>query len=179
MNKTWLLWKSTFLEDHEGPQRQIQACGGSNQFGSANTTSITDKPFKSLTGVTPNILKKMDDYMDNISNAVTNEKDVLDQIVAINAKQSSTIATRSTNTISLSDNSNQLQLRIINKGSRGGRVVKSENVRKYLKDGYLWFHGYKVLHMIPNHKNNKEGQKEKSICVNTMKGMNINKRWGG
>ena len=32
VDKIWLLWKSTFLEAHEGLQRHIQSCGGSGQF---------------------------------------------------------------------------------------------------------------------------------------------------
>ena len=44
----------------------------------------------SPTRVTPGILDKIDDHMDNMANAVTNEKAVLDQLVATNTKQAST-----------------------------------------------------------------------------------------
>ena len=75
--------------------------------------------------------------MDNMATAVTKEKGVLEQLVATNAKQASTIATQVTTILELSDELNQLQLRIINKGGRGGRVVNSGNVRKFLKDVYF------------------------------------------
>ena len=55
-NKTWSLCKSTFIKAHEGLQRQIQACGGADQFGSANAVTVVANPPRSVTGVTPNIL---------------------------------------------------------------------------------------------------------------------------
>ena len=58
---------------------------------------------RSLNGVTPEILKKIDDYMDKMDNTVTNEKAVLEGLVVTIAKQASTIATKATNTLALSD----------------------------------------------------------------------------
>ena len=58
---------------------------------------------RSLTGVTPEILKKIDDYIDKMDNTVTNEKVVLEGLVVTIAKQASTIATKATNTLALSD----------------------------------------------------------------------------
>ena len=92
MNKTRPLWKPESLEAHKGLQSQIQACGGSGQFGSANIASVAAKPSSSLTGITPDILYKMDDYTDNMANAVTKNNSVLDQLVVINAKQAPTIS---------------------------------------------------------------------------------------
>ena len=77
-------------------------------------------PPRSLTGVTPDILDKMDDYMDNMDNAVTNKKSFLDKLVATNANQASIISIKSTTIISLSDEFKKLQLRIINISNRGG-----------------------------------------------------------
>ena len=44
----------------------------------------------SPTRVTPGILDKMYDYMDNMANDVTNEKAVLEKLVETNTKQAST-----------------------------------------------------------------------------------------
>ena len=49
VNKTWFLWKLTFLKAHEGLQRHIQACGGSDQFFSANSASVAANPSRSFT----------------------------------------------------------------------------------------------------------------------------------
>ena len=86
MDKTWALWKPAFLEDHEGFQRQIQNCIGYNQFGSANAASMEANPSRPPNSVNPDILDKMDYYIDNMANAVTNEKPVLEQLMATNAK---------------------------------------------------------------------------------------------
>ena len=52
---------------------QLQACRDSDQFGSANAASVMVNISRSLTGVKPDILDKMDNYMDNMANAVTNK----------------------------------------------------------------------------------------------------------
>ena len=116
--------------------------------------------------------------MDNMANVVTNEKDVLNQLGAINSRQASTIATQATTILSLINKSKQIQLRIINKGGRGGIGGKSDDIKKCLKYGYFWLHVYKVSHMRPDCKIKKEGPKEKTTRTNTMKGMNLNKGRG-
>ena len=55
----------------------------------------------------------MDDYMDNMANAVTNENTVLEQLVVTNAKQATTIATQTTTIQNLSVEVRQLQLKIL------------------------------------------------------------------
>ena len=77
----------------------------------------------------------MDDYMDNMANAVTNENTVLEQLVVTNAKQATTIATQTTTIQNLSVEVRQLQLKISTRGGRGGISGKSDDVSKFLKDG--------------------------------------------
>ena len=60
-------------------------------------------PSRPLTRVTRDIFKKIDDYMDNTTNAVKNKKAVLEQLVATNAKQASAISTKSNTIRALSD----------------------------------------------------------------------------
>ena len=101
MDKLRALWKSTFLEDYKGIQSQIQACGGTNQFGIANAASMVANPSRPPTSITPDILDKMDDYMDNMANSVTNKKAVLEKLTVTNAKQASTITTQATTILAL------------------------------------------------------------------------------
>ena len=103
VGKTWALWKYTFLEDYMGLQRQTQACGGYDQFGSENTASVEDTPYRPPISGRPDIIHKMNDYMDNKTNCVTNEKALIEQLVATNGKQASTIATSFTTVLTLSD----------------------------------------------------------------------------
>ena len=70
------------------------------------------KPYRSVTVIAPNIPNKMDDYMDNMANAITNKKYVLKKLVETNSKQSSAIATQSTTILALSNEVNQLKLSI-------------------------------------------------------------------
>ena len=130
MDKTWALWKSTSLESHKVLQRKIQACGGADQFVSTNDASVATKPSNPPTNITHEILNKMDDYMDNMANVVINEKAVIEQLLGTNSKQASTIATQSTNILSLSDEVKKIQLRITKKGRSSGRGGNSDNVRK-------------------------------------------------
>ena len=89
--------------------------------------------------------------------------------MATNTKQSSTISTQYTTILALLYEVKQFQIRIINKGGIGVIGGKSNDVRKCLKDGYCWSHGYKVSLMIPECKNKKEGHKEKATSGNTTK----------
>ena len=77
--------------------------------------------------------------MDNMDNAITNEKDVLEQLVDTNSNQASTITTQATTQattiLSLSYEVKIHQLRITNRSGRSGRGGKSNNVTKFLKDG--------------------------------------------
>ena len=57
--------------------------------------------------------------MNNMDNAFTNKKDVVEPLVTTNYKKSSTIATQATTILALSEEVNKLQLMIINK--RGKR----------------------------------------------------------
>ena len=93
--------------------------------------------------------------MDNMANTVTNEKAVIEQLVVTNVKQDSTISTQAIPILSLSDEFKRIQIRIINKGVIGGRGGRSNDISKFLKYGYFWSHGYKVLYMIPDCKNKK------------------------
>ena len=82
---------------------------------------MTSMPPRSFTGTPPNILDKIDDYMDNMTNVVTNERAVLEQLVATNANKASTITNQATTILALSEEVKQLQLKITNRGIRGGR----------------------------------------------------------
>ena len=156
----WFLCKSTFLEAHEGLQRNIQAFGGADQISSTNAASVEANTSRTPTGATPDILDKMDDYMDNMSNSVTNKKAVLEKLVATNAKKPSTIITQATTNLSLSYEVKKLQLSIVNKGFIGVIGGNYDNVSKWLKCGYCWSRGYKVLHKSPDFKNKNKMHKE-------------------
>ena len=94
------------------------------------------KPSRPPTVITPDILEKMDDYMDSMDNSVTNKKDVLERLVPTNTKQASIIATQATTVLDLSDEAKQQQLRIINKEVKGDIRGKSNNTTKFTKYGY-------------------------------------------
>ena len=112
MDKTWALWKSTFLEAHKVLQRYILACGGANQFRRMNASSMAANTSRTPAIVTPEIINKMDDYMDNMANFVTSDKAILQQLMATNNKKSSTITTQATTILALSYEVRKSQLRI-------------------------------------------------------------------
>ena len=113
------------------------------------------KPPRSVTGVTPDILENMDDYMDNMNNAVINKKSALEQLVATNYKHYTTINKKPTTILTLLGAVKQLQPNLIDRGGRGSRGRKSDYTRKFLKEGYCWSHGYNLSHMIPDCLNKK------------------------
>ena len=112
-----------------------------------------------------------------MANAVTNEKAFIEQLMTKNTTQDSNIATQATTILALSDEFKKLQLKITDKGGRGGIGVNSDNSRKCLKDRYCYSHGYKVSHIRPDCKKKEEGHKDRATHSKNMKGILFNKFW--
>ena len=84
------------------------------------------KPSRPPTGVTPDIIYKMDDYMDNMAKAITKKKSILEKLVVPNAKKAYTATTQAAAVLALSDEVKQLRLKIIRKG--GADVVEEASL---------------------------------------------------
>ena len=109
-----------------------------------------------------------------MASAIANEKNFLEKLVATNVKQAANIAKQDTPIHTLTGEVKKIQLKLAN---RGGRGVKSDNIRKCLKYGYFWSQGYNLSHMRPDWKNLNEVHRDKATHTNTMKVTPFNKGW--
>ena len=125
--KSWTEWKAHYLLAHEACELHIRACGGKEPFNGANAAS--ELPANSKRNGTSNrnavppdntAIERLDDYLDNIANAATNEKEVLEFLVATNAKQEATIDTQATTIKSLTYQVKTLNEQINSLNSKAG-----------------------------------------------------------
>ena len=174
---SWVEWKAHYLEAHKGRKLHIWACGGKKPFNSVNVA--TKVPANSNLNTTPYItnIDHLDDYLDNIANTATNEKTVIEQLVATNSKQEATINTQASTIKILT-----VQVKTLNKQvlSLGSKVVgSSTNSGSWVKNAYSWLHSYGVRkdHTSLSCFKHLNDHKEKASSRNIMGGKEFNKGW--
>jgi hypothetical protein len=134
-NKTWAAWKTAYLAAHKRRVNRLHATGGADYLGRANSAHSTT--------LNPGLLNSIDNALNNLASAASNEKAILEQLIASN----SSLATSNSNlTNQIKTLHDQLAAR-----SRSGvcRVAGSNDPNKRRgpdPDGYCWSHGYCVGH---------------------------------
>ena len=86
--KTWADWKTSYKKAHTKARVKSQASGGADKFGAVNAA---ERVLKNNGGATDKggdevDMKALEGYFDNLAAATTNDKSVLKQLVANNAK---------------------------------------------------------------------------------------------
>ena len=86
--KTWVDWKTSYKRSHAKARVKSQAAEGSDKFGAANAAEkvLTTSKVEKNNGGNKVGMKALGGYFYNLSAAVINEKLVLEQLVANNAK---------------------------------------------------------------------------------------------
>ena len=74
--KTWTAWKTMYLQAHRDRARLIQAQGGGGNIGSANSAGTFTLP--------PTSASRLDEYLDNIANAATQDSSQLQLLINSN-----------------------------------------------------------------------------------------------
>ena len=189
--KSWSEWKAHYLLAHEARELHIRACGGKEPFNGANAASEvppnSQRPVASgRAAMPPNeaAIERLDDYLDNIANAATNEKAVLKELVATNAKQAETISTQAQNIKSLTHQVAKLHEQVNslkNKAGSNSSKPPTPPTSEWapVKNGYCWSHGFRVAH---NHSSltcrfPNPGHKKEADRRDIMGGSTKNQGW--
>jgi hypothetical protein len=169
-DKTWAAWKTAYLAvaAHKKRANCLRATGGADYLGSANSAHSTT--------LNPGLLNSIDNTLNNLASAASNEKAILEQLIASN----SSLATSNFN---LTNQVKTLRDQLMTK-SRSDicRVAGSNDPNKRRgpnHDGYCWSHGYHVGHGHTSHtcSHPKEGHQPTATCNNIMGGSVANKDW--
>jgi len=161
---------------------------GKEPFNGANAASeippTSNRPASSGRSAEPPseaAMERLDDYLDNIANAATNEKAVLKELVATNSKQSETISTQAQNIKSLTHQVQKLHEQISSLKNRSGRHSNTPPTSEWtpVSNGYCWSHGYRVA---PGHSSLTcirplPGHKKEATRRNIMGGSTKDKGW--
>ena len=126
-------------------------------------------------------MERLDDYLDNIANAATNEKAVLEELVSTNSKQSETISTQAQNIKSLTHQVQKLHEQISSLKNRSGRHSSTPPTSTWtpVTDGYCWSHGYRCApgHSSLTCRRPLPGHQKDSTRRHIMGGSTANKGW--
>ena len=84
--KTWADWKTSYKREHTKARVKAKGAEGSDKFGAANAA---ERVLKNSKGETDNVrgevdMKALKGYFDNLADASSNDKSVLEQLVANN-----------------------------------------------------------------------------------------------
>jgi hypothetical protein len=166
--KTWAAWKTAYLAAHKRRANRIRATRGADYLGRANSAHSTT--------LNPGLLDSINNALNNLASAASNEKAILEQLIASN----SSLATCNSN---LTRQVKTLRDQLAAK-SRSGvcRVAGSNDPNKRRgpdPDGYCWSHGYHVGHGHNGHtfSHPKEGHQPTAMHNNIMGGSVTNKDW--
>jgi hypothetical protein len=167
-DKTWAAWKTAYLAAHKIRANRLWATGGADYLGHANSAHSTT--------LTPGLLNSINNALDNLSSAASNEKAILEQLITSN----SSFATSNSNlTREVKTLHDQLAAK-----SRSGicRVAGSNDPNKRRgpdPDGYCWSHGYCVGHGHNGHtcSHPKESHQPTAMRNNIIGSPVANKDW--
>ncbi len=108
-NKTWAAWKTAYLAAHKKRADRLHATGGADYLGQANSAPTTT--------LNPGLLDSIDNALNNLASAASNEKAILEQLIASN----SSLATSNSNlTNQVKTLHDQLAAKSRGGGRRGG-----------------------------------------------------------
>ncbi len=118
----------------------------------------------------------MDNALDNLASAASNEKAILEQLIASNSSLATTNSTLINQVKTLHD---QLAAKSRGGSRRGGGSNDPNKRRRPDPAGYCWSHGYRVGHGHTSHtcSNPKEDHKPTATRNNILGGSVTNKDW--
>jgi hypothetical protein len=74
-SKTWTAWKTAYLAAHKKRANRLDATGGADYLGQANTAHTTT--------LNPGLLNSIDNALNNLASAASNKKAILEQILPL------------------------------------------------------------------------------------------------
>jgi hypothetical protein len=131
VNKTWAAWKTAYLAAHKKRANRLRTTGGADYLGSANSAHSTT--------LNPGLLDSIDNTLDNLASAASNEKAILEQLITSN----SSLATSNSNlTNQVNTLCDQLVAKSRGGGGRGAGINDTNKRKGPDPDGHCWSHGY-------------------------------------
>jgi hypothetical protein len=76
-DKTWAAWKTAYFSAHKKRANRLHATGGADYLGRANSAHSTT--------INPSLLDSINNALDNLASAASNEKAILEQLIASNS----------------------------------------------------------------------------------------------
>jgi hypothetical protein len=167
-NKTWAAWKTAYLAAHKNRANCLQATGGADYLGQANSAHTTT--------LNPGLLDSIDNALDNLASTATNKKATLKQLIASNSSLATSNSTLTNKVKTLCD---QLATKSRGGGRRGVGSNDPNKRRGPDPVGYCWSHGYRAGHGHTSHTfyNLKKGYQPTAMCNNIMGSSFTNKDW--
>jgi hypothetical protein len=134
-DKTWAAWKTAYFAAHKKRANCLRATGGADYLGHANSAHSTT--------LNPGLLDSINNTLNNLPSAASNEKATLKKLIAFN----SSLATSNSNlTNQVKTLCDQLLAKSRGGGGRGAGSNDPNKRRGPDPDGYCWSHGYHVGH---------------------------------
>jgi hypothetical protein len=167
-DKTWAAWKTAYLAAHKKWANRLHATGGADYLGRANSAHTTT--------LNPSLLDSIDNALNNLASASSNEKAVIEQFIASNSSLATSNSTLANQVKTLCD---QLTTKSRGGSGRGGGSNDPNKRRGPDPAGYCWSHGYCVGHGHTGLtcSNPKEGHQPTTTCNNIMGSSIANKDW--
>jgi hypothetical protein len=109
VDKTWAACKTAYLAAHKKRAKHICATGEADYLGQANSAHATT--------LNPSLLNSVDNALDNLPSAASNEKAVLEQLITSNSSLATSNSTVTNQVKTLHD---QLPVKSRGSGGRGG-----------------------------------------------------------
>jgi hypothetical protein len=74
-DKTWAAWETAYLAAHKKRANRLRATGGADYLGQDNSAHATT--------LNPGLLDSINNTLDNLASAASNEKAILEQLIAL------------------------------------------------------------------------------------------------
>jgi hypothetical protein len=165
VGKTWPAWKTAYLDAHKRRANRLRATGGADNLGRANPAQANQAN---------SFLDSIDNALDNLVSAATNNKGIITKLVATN----SSLATSNTH---LANQIKTLQIQFSARNGRGGGGGGggggSNDKKGPNPAGYCRSHGWRVGygHNSITCRHQKEDHQSNATCQNIKGGSSANK----
>jgi hypothetical protein len=167
-DKTWAVWKTAYLASHKKRANRLCATGGADYPSRANSAHTTT--------LNPGLFGSIDNALNNLASAATNQKAILKQLIASNSSLASSNSTLTNQVKTLHD---QLAAKSRGDSRRGGGSFDPNRRKGPHTAGYCWSHGYRVGHGHTGHtcSHPKEGHQPTAVRNKIKGGLVANKDW--
>ena len=168
IDRTWRAWKVAFRLAHLKRQRQLQASGGGEPMGGANSAL----PAPAAT------IDRLGTALDNLALAAANDTPVLQQLTASN------LVLTTSNAMLTAANKKLLEALakakvVLPPATTPGTPGTARSTNSPFPGNYCWTHSHRCSQRPTSATcgNKAKGQKDMASASNTMGGSNANKGW--